>query len=146
MSQRAKLLLAIGDDIRQDCSDYARLRALMQDMYERLLERDSEQIEALNLEISALNARAQARSQRRSKILGAFRLSQDADGMQRLLATCQPTERDKLQQAWARLGRLAGECRQLNERNGKLLAMHYDILSQLLSSGIEDPLYGPQAF
>lgn len=146
MSQSQKLLTIVANDIQQDCSDYLSLRDLLQELYQHLLERDAAQIEALNQRIVALAESAQVRAERRAKILGAFRLTQDAEGMQRILASYQPPLRDRLQQAWNELGQLAAECKRLNERNGKLLAMQHDILSQLLGNGSESQLYTPQAY
>lgn len=146
MSQSQKLLTIVANDIQQDCSDYLSLRDLLQELYQHLLERDAAQIEALNQRIVALAESAQVRAERRAKILGAFRLTQDAEGMQRILASYQPPLRDRLQQAWNELGQLAAECKRLNERNGKLLAMQHDILSQLLGNGSDSQLYTPQAY
>lgn len=146
MSQSQKLLTIVANDIQQDCSDYLSLRDLLQELYQYLLERDAAQIEALNQRIVALAESAQVRAERRAKILGAFRLTQDAEGMQRILASYQPPLRDRLQQAWNELGQLAAECKRLNERNGKLLAMQHDILSQLLGNGSDSQLYTPQAY
>lgn len=146
MSQSQKLLTIVANDIQQDCSDYLSLRDLLQELYQYLLERDAAQIEALNQRIVALAESAQVRAERRAKILGAFRLTQGAEGMQRILASYQPPLRDRLQQAWNELGQLAAECKRLNERNGKLLAMQHDILSQLLGNGSESQLYTPQAY
>lgn len=144
MSRSEKLLGVIGDDIRQDCEDYARLRDLMQAQYQNLLQRDGASIESANQTIDALVEAARVRAQRRSKILAAFRLSADAAGMQRLIESRPEPVRNQLAQAWSQAGVLAGECKQLNERNGALLAMQQDILKQLL--GGEDnraQLYAP---
>lgn len=144
MSRSEKLLGVIGDDIRQDCEDYARLRDLMQAQYQNLRQRDGASIESANQAIDALVEAARVRAQRRSKILAAFRLSADAAGMQRLIESRPEPVRNQLAQAWSQAGVLAGECKQLNERNGALLAMQQDILKQLL--GGEDnraQLYAP---
>lgn len=146
MNQRDKLLQVIDDDLQQDCIDYHALRDLMQALYTFLLERDSVEIERLNRQIGRYVESLGGRAQRRGKVLAAFRLREDADGMQRLLHGYPEARRAVLQQCWQQLGKLAAECQQLNERNGKLLAMHHDILEQLLAAHQPTHLYSPQAY
>lgn len=146
MNQRDKLLQVVDDDLQQDCGDYFALRDLMQALYSFLLERDSVEIERINRQISRHVDNLGGRAQRRGKILAAFRLSDDGAGMQRLLESYPEVRRAVLQQFWQQLGRLAAECQQLNERNGKLLAMHHEILEQLLASQQPTHLYSPQAY
>jgi flagella synthesis protein FlgN len=118
----------------------------MQALYSFLLERDSVEIERINRQISRHVDNLRGRAQRRSKILAAFRLGDDGAGMQRLLESYPEVRRAVLQQFWQQLGRLAAECQQLNERNGKLLAMHHEILEQLLATQQPTHLYSPQAY
>lgn len=146
MNQRDKLLQVVDDDLQQDCGDYFALRDLMQALYSFLLERDSVEIERINRQISRHVDNLRGRAQRRSKILAAFRLGDDGAGMQRLLESYPEVRRAVLQQFWQQLGRLAAECQQLNERNGKLLAMHHEILEQLLATQQPTHLYSPQAY
>ena len=146
MSQRDKLLQVVDNDLQQDCGDYLALRDLMQALYSFLLERDSVEIERINRQISRHVDNLRGRAQRRSKILAAFRLGDDGAGMQRLLESYPEVRRAVLQQFWQQLGRLATECQQLNERNGKLLAMHHEILEQLLATQQPTHLYSPQAY
>ncbi|CAD5110215.1 flagellar export chaperone FlgN [Zestomonas carbonaria] len=145
MSQREQLLQAIEQDIRQDCSDYLSLRGLMQELYQQLLKRDSQQIDLLNQQILGLVEDVRARAGRRSKILAAFRLGSGAEGMEQLFDLLPPVRRTHLRQTWQQLGQLAGQCKRLNDRNGKLLAMHHEIISQLLGEA-DDHLYGPQSY
>jgi len=146
VNQRDKLLEIVASDLQQDCEDYLALRDLMQALYAFLLERDSSEIDRLNLQITTRVETIGARAQRRTKVLGAFRLQPDAEGMQRLLS-CYPDEQAvRLSQLWQQLGALASQCQQINERNGKLLAMHHEILGQLLASSHDARLYQPQMY
>src|SRR5690606_24520559 len=120
------------------------LRGLMQELYEHLMARDSLRIDLLNQQIEVLVEAVRQRAERRSKTLQAFRLEPDADGMQCLLDSYPPSRRGRLQQSWQQLGQLAGQCRRLNERNGQLLAMHNDILSQLFAAEGDSGVYGQQ--
>lgn len=146
MNQRDRLLAAVADDIRQDCEQYLALRDLMQALYTFLLERDSAEIDRLNLQITRHVEALEVRARRRAKVLGAFRLSGDGDGMQRLLASYPADQRAELQAGWQQLGSLARHCQQLNERNGKLLAMHHDLLQQLLGDQRDARVYQPHAY
>ncbi|MBD3738233.1 MULTISPECIES: flagellar protein FlgN [Stutzerimonas] len=146
MNQRDRLLAVVADDIRQDCEQYLALRDLMQALYTFLLERDSAEIDRLNLQITRHVEALEVRARRRAKVLGAFRLSGDGDGMQRLLASYPADQRAELQAGWQQLGSLARHCQQLNERNGKLLAMHHDLLQQLLGDQRDARVYQPHAY
>ncbi|WP_312254940.1 flagellar protein FlgN [Stutzerimonas nitrititolerans] len=146
MSQREKLLAVVDDDLQQDCSDYRSLRELMQMLYGHLLERDVPEIERINAQIDNRIEVLAARAQRRSKVLTAFRLEATGPGMQRLLASCSGERGEALQWHWQQLGELARQCQQLNERNGRLLAMHHEILQQLLLGNQGARLYTHQAY
>jgi len=146
VSQRDKLLEIVDDDLQQDCGDYLALRELMQELYARLLERDVPEIDRINQQVTVRVEAIAARAQRRSKVLTAFRLETTGVGMRRLLSSCSGARGESLQQHWQQVGDLAVQCQQLNEHNGRLLAMHHDILQQLLAGGQDARLYSPQAY
>ncbi|MCQ4297142.1 flagellar protein FlgN [Pseudomonas stutzeri] len=146
MNQRDKLLAVVASDLVQDCEDYLALRDLMQALYAFLLERDSVEIDRLNLQITTRVETIGMRAQRRAKVLSAFRLQADAEGMQRLLGSYPAEQAMRLTQSWQQLGALACQCQQINERNGKLLAMHHEILGQLLAGSHDARLYQPQMY
>ncbi|MCP8462733.1 flagellar protein FlgN [Pseudomonas sp. ZM23] len=146
MTQRARLLQVVDQDIQQDARDCLGLRDRLQELYRHLLARDSAQIDRLNPEIQALLEAVTLRAQRRSKVLRAFGLQQDAEGMRTLLSNYPPPRREELQQEWLQLGQLTAQCKRLNERNGKLLAMHHDILSQLMGDVREQAVYSQQGY
>ncbi|AWT12008.1 flagellar protein FlgN [Stutzerimonas frequens] len=146
MNQRDKLLAVVADDLEQDGDDYLALRDLMQALYAFLLERDSSEIDRLNLQITTRVETLALRAQRRAKVLGAFRLQADGEGMQRLLGCYPGDQAARLRTLWQKLGALASQCQQINERNGKLLAMHHEILGQLLAGNHDARLYQPQPY
>ncbi|RFA30716.1 flagellar protein FlgN [Alkalilimnicola ehrlichii] len=137
MNQTQKLLSVVADDIQADLREYSRIRELMEALYDGLLERDSVRIGTLNGEIAELTEQAKLRAERRSKILIAFRLEADADGMQRLFSAFNEPLKTHVTDNWQQLGDQIAECQRLNNRNGKLLAMHQEILGQLM--GTKDP-------
>ncbi|MGF6690050.1 flagella synthesis protein FlgN [Metapseudomonas resinovorans] len=146
MTRRDKLLQLVESDIQQDCSDYLVLRGLMQTLYGYLLERDNSQIDLVNREISALVDAIAIRADRRTKVLAAFGFEPGLAGMASLLVHFSGLRGEHLQQTWQQLGQLAAQCKRLNERNGKLLAMHNDILSQLLGGLDSAQLYTQQGY
>lgn len=146
MKQREQLLQVIEQDVRRDCADYLALRGAMQELYQQLLERNCRQIDLLNEQITTLVEQVRARAGRRSKILAVFRLGGDSAAMQQLLSHYPRARSEHLQRVWQQLGQLVVQCKQLNERNGKLLAMHNDILDQLLGDGRDPQLYAPQFY
>ena len=146
MSQREKLFAVLDEDLQQDCGDYLSLRELMQEMYEHLLKHNVPEIDRVNGLIGSRIEALSARATRRSKVLAAFGQENTAMGMRRLLASGSGVRGESLREHWQQVGELADECQQLNERNGKLLAMHHEILQQLLAGGQDAQLYSPQAY
>lgn len=146
MNRREQLLQVLERDIQQDCADYAGLHRLMQSLYQQLLERNSAEIERINTQINFLVEYVRARTQRRSKILSAFGLGSGAEAMEQAFSLLPDSRREALQQKWQELAELVKQAKQLNERNGKLLAMHNDILSQLLAGERDTQVYAPQYF
>ena len=145
-AREQQLLQVVEQDLHQDCSDYLTLRGLMQELYQQLLKRDSQQIDLLNEQILPLVDQAKQRAERRSKVLIALRLGAGHSGMHKLLARYPQAQRNNLELTWQQLGQLAGQCKRLNERNGKLLAMHHEILEQLLGEPGAGQLYSPQPY
>jgi flagella synthesis protein FlgN len=147
VSQKDKLLAVVAADIAADLNTYGQLQRLLDELHERLLARETLAIEQLNQHIEpCLNALAEC-SARRGKVLRAFGLAADPEGMQRLLGAYPATQVETVRSQWQQLGQAVRDCRQRNERNGRLLAMHNDILNQLLSgTGDGTALYGQQDY
>lgn len=59
-AREQQLLLVVEQDLEQDCADYLVLRGLMQELYQQLLKRDSQQIDLLNEQILPLVDQAKA--------------------------------------------------------------------------------------
>jgi flagella synthesis protein FlgN len=144
VNRREQLLQVLERDIQQDCADYAGLQGLIQSLYQQLLGRNSADIERTNTQINVLLENVGARTQRRSKILSAFGLGAGAGAMNHAFSLFPDGRREALQQQWQELAELVKQAKQLNERNGKLLAMHNDILSQLLSADRDPQVYTQQ--
>ncbi|MDZ4262870.1 MAG: flagellar export chaperone FlgN [Pseudomonadota bacterium] len=147
MNRSEQLLQLAGRDIELDWADYRGLASLMQTLYEQLLVRNSARIESLNQQISVLLDFIHARAERRSKILTVFGLSAAVQGvMAQLLAHCPQPSRAHFIQCWGELEQLVRQTKSLNERNGKLLAMHNDILSQIMGNAPSNQVYSPRYY
>lgn len=142
MSEKRQRLLSIVDaDIQQDVSAYQSILGLMQGLYESLMARDCLRIEEANAQVAQLLEEVRTRSGRRAKILQAFNVTVDSEGMRLLLAGYPSFVRPKLLSNWEKLAHMVEACKQLNGRNGQLIAMHNDIILQLLNSRTESGLY-----
>lgn len=143
-ARERQLLQVIEQDLQQDCADYLALRGLMQDLYQQLLKRDNRLIDIINAQIQPLIEQSRQRAERRSKVLTAFNLGTGPSAMKKLLARYPQAQRSHIENTWQQLGQLASQCKSLNERNGKLVAMHHEILEQLLGEPGANHLYSPQ--
>lgn len=147
MTRSEQLVQLAGRDIELDCTDYEGLQRLMQALYAQLLVRNSAQIESLNQQIAVLVEFIRARAERRSKILTAFGLTRSLPGaMEKLLVHCPLPNRNSYLQRWSELENLIQQTKSLNERNGKLLAMHNDILSQIMGNAQAGQVYSPHYY
>ncbi|SDH84220.1 flagellar protein FlgN [Pseudomonas panipatensis] len=142
--RRARLLQLVESDIRLDRVDYVYLRGSLLDLHEQLMARDSDAIARSNQRIVELVDGLRQRAERRGKVLQAFALENDRGGMQRLLQGFPGASREALQRDWQALAGQVEECRQLNERNGRLLAMQSEILDQLLAEQAGHGVYTPE--
>lgn len=147
MTRSQQLAQLAGRDLELDCADYQGLQRLMHALYEQLLVRNSAQIESINQQIQVLVDFIRARAERRSKILAAFGLvPSSSEAMKTLLSHCSVPHRDAYLHCWHELEKLVPETKSLNERNGKLLAMHNEILSQLMSDSPAVQVYSPRYY
>ena len=147
MTRSEQLVQLAGRDIELDCADYQGLQRLMQGLYEQLLVRNSAQIESFNQQIMVQVEFIRTRAERRRKILSAFGLSPSVPGaMEKLLMHCPIPNCNTYLQRWTELEKLIQHTKSLNERNGKLLAMHNDILNQILGGNAAAQVYSPRYY
>lgn len=143
MNSRDRLVAALDQDIQQDLVGYRHLLALSQSLHAQLLQRDAQAVEDVNHAIAGLVEQASARAQRRSRILSAFSLKAEDQGMTILVASCSGKLREQLEAGWAELGQLVTACRQQNDYNAQLLAMQHSILDHLLGQTAQSDIYAP---
>lgn len=147
MSRADQLVDLVGREIALDLIDYQTLQQHMSALHQQLLMRAVAEIDATNESISTILERIGARADRRSKILSAFGLPLDASGSLRELLMRAPAEnRPALLAQLTQLEASILETKQQNERNGKLLAMHNDILTQVMSASTSGATYQPRYY
>jgi flagella synthesis protein FlgN len=147
MTRSEQLAQVAGRDLELDCTDYQGLQRLMQALHEQLLVRNSARIESLNQQISVLVDFIRTRAERRHKILTALNLEPSSSAaMNTLLAHCPLPNRNAYLHCWHELASLIEQTKSLNERNGKLLAMHNEILNQLLGDAQAVQVYSPRYY
>ena len=142
MSQRDQLLKVVEQDVHDDLTGFALLHEWMGRLQVALMAREIVTITEANGHIVALMDAASARARRRSRVLEVFRLGTDTRAMDSLIGLYEPVRRGHVDHAWKTLIASVERCRDLNERNGKLLAMHGEIFQQLAR---QDPaqVYSP---
>jgi flagella synthesis protein FlgN len=164
LNRHAQLLQVIEQDLELDCIDYIDMQQLMMTLYEELMHRNCQQIDDINLRLVALTENIQTRSLRRLKILGALGLNNAGEAdkttslkmpatavinaetqgtkvMQQVFAMYPANRRGQVEARWQQLADAVTSAKSLNERNGKLLAMHHDILGQLLDDRHNSNVY-----
>lgn len=146
MTKQQQLLQVALRDIQQDLVGYTQLHDLMLQLNQQLLVRNGQQIDRLNGQILALVEQGRLRAGRRSKLLAAFRLNSAVQGVKALLAQLPVSQREQAQLCWQQLCDLSRDCKQLNERNGQLLAMQNEILEHLLRPDSGSDVYVPQHY
>jgi flagella synthesis protein FlgN len=142
VSKREQLLAIVDEDLGRDLADYQCMVTLMTELHQHLARRDVGRVDAINVHLSSLIVNVGQRAERRSKILVAFRLGVDGCGILRLFDCFAPARRSQLQEVWFALGECAGQCRRLNENNGRLLSMQGEILGRVLGRSNEH-IYTP---
>lgn len=143
MTQRARLLAILAQDVQDDLLDYQQLEVLLPELHRALLGRDNPRIAQLNERIESSCTRVRACAQRRSKALAALGLGSGASAMTSLLLHFSAAPRQQLESGWQALRAAAARCAEHNERNGQLLAMHHEIIEQLLGESTRNQLYAP---
>lgn len=147
MNRSEQLIQLVGRDIEQDCTDYQGLQKLMQSLYQQLLVRNAAQIETLNQQINVLVEFIGVRAERRQKILTAFGVSAARPGaMKYFLARCPLPNSAELMLRWDELEQLVQDTKAINECNGKLLAMHNEILNQIIGNAQSSPVYSARYY
>lgn len=145
MSKEAQLIKYFVQDLQQDCQSYAGLLELLKSLNSAILSRHVETISSLNATISETAIKLHESSLRREKILQALKLTPNRTGAEALIAKLPASLGDSARTWWNEVNLHILACQQQNQANGKLMAMHQEIITQLLnpaeSAGVYNPSY-----
>jgi flagella synthesis protein FlgN len=147
MIPRARLLTQLAADVQRDSLDYPRLEHCLQALHGHLLAREADAIADANARINELLETLAQRARRRVRLLAALavpRIDARSGGavMHRLLSELPAPHGPRLVRLWLGLERQVLACQRLNQRNGRVLRLHHDLLHDLLDTdaGIYRPL------
>ncbi|MFL9593208.1 flagellar export chaperone FlgN [Aeromonas schubertii] len=125
-------LQALIQGVQQDLGRYQRLCQLLDEQYQLLGTHDVEGLTRFNLTLTGLMGEVQASAQARCQQLRAFGLEPDQQGMASLIGRLPEPVQRRFSPLWLRLEQLLIQCKQKNERNGRLLAGQVETIRQLL--------------
>jgi flagellar biosynthesis/type III secretory pathway chaperone len=132
--------------ISEEVSTLTRLESLLDAEHEILVANDVEALDrAGDARRECIGHLVQIEDERRT-LCRMMNVPTDAQGLERLLAWCDPTH--NLQRRWAGCAERAGRCRNLNDRNGALVSARLKrvegMLDLLTGRANQPKVYGKQ--
>lgn len=135
---RAKSIERILAGVRDDLTDYRRLRELLEAQFAAALRHRAEEIGDVVGRILQLTAVLDGRRRERVLLVGVLLGAQTAtlhSSVQAVSAHLPAALRENYDACWAKLERLVRECKRLNRRNCHLMTAQHDIMRQVLDPG-----------
>ncbi|WP_089640044.1 flagellar protein FlgN [Escherichia coli] len=129
MSIRLQQVKALLQGIRADDALYDSLRELLQRQRICMIRRASEELLAVNEEIT--HHYEQLHGHSLLKMLG---VSVNRDGLAQVFAWLPAVQKAAAQQLWQRLEQKAERCKTYNDKNGELLIRQYEFIQSFLGS------------
>ena len=124
MSIRLQQVKALLQGIRADDALYDSLRELLQRQRICMIRRASEELLAVNEEIT----------HQRHSLLKMLGVSVNRDGLAQVFAWLPAVQKAAAQQLWQRLEQKAERCKTYNDKNGELLIRQYEFIQSFLGS------------
>lgn len=145
MNKEAQLIKFFVQDLQQDSQSYTGLLDLLKSLNRAILARQVELITSINHQITACTLKLHESSLRREKILQALHLHSQEAGVEQLIAKLPNPLGSSTQTLWQEISQCIIDCKQQNNANGKIMAMHQELITQLLhqadNSGVYNPSY-----
>jgi len=138
MSRKAALLVFVND-IVEDVRDYRMLRELLQQQFEVAMKHNALRLTELAAQISETAGALEKRRKRRSALMGSLP-GKNCD-ITAILALVNDAAREAVKARWIELEGLVRECKELNDRNGRLMMDQYAIMQRVLHG--EEKIYVP---
>lgn len=124
-------MTALLQDMVQDRQRYITLKNLLEEQRTLLLERNSEQLSRVNLELMEIYQQLTDCAATRQQSLQTLGFSADKAGLQQFIERLPQQHQGKISALWEDLQRNAELCQQLNERNGMVLHMQRQIMENV---------------
>lgn len=142
-ARRGRLLALIWREFDDELADLAELHECMLNLQRHLLAHEAVEVQCCNQGISTVSLRLEARALRRSRIFEVLSVAPGPAAVPGLIGEAPPAQRDVLKTRWQLIGRRARECRDLNARNGRILATQHDLLAHVLRAADTPLVYSP---
>ncbi|EKA4280483.1 flagellar protein FlgN [Escherichia coli] len=130
MSIRLQQVKALLQGIRDDDALYDSLRELLQRQRICMIRRASEDLLAVNDEITQHYEQLHGRH----SLLKMLGVSVNRDGLAQVFAWLPAVQKAAAQQLWQRLEQKAERCKAYNDKNGELLIRQYEFIQAFLGS------------
>ena len=127
MSIRLQQVKALLQGIRDDDALYDSLRERLQRQRICMIRRASEELLAVNEEITHHYEQLHGHSHQRHSLLKMLSVSVNRDGLPAV-------QKAAAQQLWQRLEQKAERCKAYNDKNGELLIRQYEFIQSFLGS------------
>ena len=127
MSIRLQQVKALLQGIRDDDALYDSLRELLQRQRICMIRRASEELLAVNEEITHHYEQLHGHSHQRHSLLKMLNVSVNRDGLAQVFAWLPAVQKAAAQQLWQR-------CKAYNDKNGELLIRQYEFIQSFLGS------------
>ncbi|ENB4892352.1 flagellar export chaperone FlgN [Escherichia albertii] len=134
MSIRLQQVKALLQGIRDDDTRYDVLRELLQRQRICMIRRASEDLLAVNDEITQHYEQLHGHSQQRHNLLKMLGVSINRDGLQQVFNWLPPAPKAAAETWWQRLEQKAERCKAYNDKNGELLIRQYEFIQAFLGS------------
>lgn len=141
--RRERLLALMWREFDDELADLAELHEQMLNLQRHLLAHQVAEVQRCNTCINAVSTRLEARALRRGRIFEALAVTPGPAAMPALIGEAPPVQRDALNARWQSIGRRARDCRDLNVRNGRILATQHDLLAHVLRAAETPLVYAP---
>ncbi|MDX9873917.1 MAG: flagellar protein FlgN [Spongiibacteraceae bacterium] len=132
------LLDAMIKAARSDVATCEQIEALLAEQLPALIRRDADQLTSISQQLEPLLTRIRTNARQRAEQLQTLGLNPDQSGMTQLLQRLPATLATRLRPLWQQLEEALRRCRQLNERNGRILAGQRETIAQLLGETLHN--------
>jgi flagella synthesis protein FlgN len=131
MNQRdalKRLMMGVG----ADRNDYRRLRELLEQQFAAALKHDAGALAVLNDEILALVERLDANRRERPELTATVLGTGKKATIEAVIDSLSGLPARALEEWWDELKQLVARCKELNARNGQLMASQFEIMQRVL--------------